>query len=407
MNCIILTPLALEFKAIQAYLPEWNVIADYPYYAIQGVYQGQHTSFTITIIESGSKTNPTTLATEKAIKAFSPDMLILTGIAGGVKDAGIGDIVIATQAYGYESGKETPNGFVVRPNVKSFSSELLQQAKTIVHQLTNKSYNIFFVPIASGDKVIASTASPVYQRIKQSYNDTLALEMEAIGFAEAITSYRSIHGINIRSISDLLDNKTVSDETGTQEQAAANAADFVFEFLTQLNPKSLNLSTMDTQKIQEIAKQTVSLIFPLLKLDSIKEIGKEFKEATNTSIQEMWQLVKPVFIEEFDAEKEMGSDIASEAVQADLQSAVERKLKRSLNKNKEEAKGLALLLEKYQAANPNSAVSISNSKNVIQGSTISAGGNVVVGDQINQNVINNGNVGKQVNIDKNEGDLHF
>ena len=51
------------------------------------------------------------LATEKAIQAFKPQIALLIGIAGGVKDVGIGDLLIAKKAYGYESGKEDVDGY--------------------------------------------------------------------------------------------------------------------------------------------------------------------------------------------------------------------------------------------------------------------------------------------------------
>jgi len=407
MNCAILTPLALEFEAVKCHLPNWKPIGDFPYYAIQGSFKGQHATFQITLVQTVSKTNPTTLATEKIIQHFQPTLLFLTGIAGGVKDAKIGDVVVATQAYGYESGKETTDGFVARPNVKPFSTELLQQAKAATRQLLDKKYQVFFGPIASGDKVIASTDSPVYQRLKLHYNDTLALEMEAIGFAEATAPYRSIHALNIRSISDLLNHKSASDAEGTQELAAANAADFVFELLNDLNPNQLNIPTMDVKKL---AKEVVNLVFPLLKFDTVQTIGSQLKEATNTSIKEMWEKVSPVFIEEFEAEVEAGEDLKDHGVQAGLKTSIQTKLKRKLSKEDELATSLGLLWEKYQASASATSNVVSNSKNVIQGSMISAGGDIVIGDQtssIGQQVNNYGKIGKQVNIESNEGDMHF
>ena len=55
---------------------------------------------------------------------------------------------------------------------------------------------------------------------------------------------------------------------------------------------------------KELAQKLVGLIFPLLKLDSVKQIGKEFKDATDASIQEIWEKVKPIFIEEIEEEED-------------------------------------------------------------------------------------------------------
>jgi cell division protein FtsW (lipid II flippase) len=52
---------------------------------------------------------------------------------------------------------------------------------------------------------------------------------------------------------------------------------------------------------------------------------------------------------------------------------------------------------------------IINSKNVISNSEISAKGNVHIGDEniSKQQIINNGNIEKQINIGKNEGDINL
>jgi len=377
MNCAILTPLALEFEAIEHNFLNWKKVEGFPYYSIRTSFQGKYDNFNIFLVQSGSKTNPTTLATEKVIQFFQPSLIILTGIAGGVKDALIGDLVIATKAYGYESGKETSTGFESRPYVIPFSQSLIQHCQAVTRLIENKSYSVFFGPIASGDKVVAATNSSVYKKIKQYYNDTLALEMEAIGFAEAISNYRNIHGINIRCISDLLDHKSESDAIGLQKKAANNSADFVLEFLNHLNPKQLNISIMDSKKL---AKEVVKLIFPLLNFSSVKEIGSQIKEATNTSILEIWDKVSPIFIEEFEAEKDAGEDTEDQEVQKTLKSSIETQLKRYFSKDTELSKTIDTILQEYNKSSEKKSNSISNSKNIIQGSSINVQGDFRLGD---------------------------
>lgn len=65
--------------------------------------------------------------TTKAVLHFNPKFVVMTGIAGGLeKDANLGDVVVATDVWNYNSGKyiETKNGEVP-------ASELLPDSKHI------------------------------------------------------------------------------------------------------------------------------------------------------------------------------------------------------------------------------------------------------------------------------------
>ena len=73
--------------------------------------------------------------------------------------------------------------------------------------------------------------------------------MEAIGFAKAISHHLLVKFIVIRGVSDLLDNKTITDGEGGQEIAVANVSAFVIELLYQLNYAKLNLPNIDINRI--------------------------------------------------------------------------------------------------------------------------------------------------------------
>lgn len=249
IKVLILTPLPVEYDAVSLFLTgdrtnTFHGTANYEH----GNFVGKHHQYSIVIREPGMKNVDMALATERAIRYFEPQIVMLIGIAGGVKDVKIGDVLVAKKAYGYESGKEDVDGFKARPAVESFSGELLARAQALSRSSDWKKHledgapeaKVFLGPIAAGDKVIAGVDNPTFKRLKLHFNDTLALEMEAIGFATALQEHRQVHGIVIRGISDLCEGKSETDKQDWQPLAAQRAAAFAFELLKELD--------MDTDK---------------------------------------------------------------------------------------------------------------------------------------------------------------
>ena len=98
---------------------------------------------------------------------------------------------------------------------------------------------VFVAPIAAGEKVIASRESELFQFIRGSYNDAIAIEMEGFGFLSAAFAYPNMQAIVIRGISDLIKDKNADDpeegnEEDRQERASQNASAFAFEVLSKL-----------------------------------------------------------------------------------------------------------------------------------------------------------------------------
>ena len=263
MKVLILTPLSLERDAVLLHLMNPQIQQEGGRVYFTGQFDGNHQIFQITVLEAGSKNTIVALAAEQAIQYAKPLMVVLTGIAGGVKDVAIGDVVVGNTAYGYDSGKETDSGFAYRPHVHHFSKPLLALAKIVEivnqwRQISNPPVtgNVFYGPIASGDKVVASKGSEAYHRIKKHLNDTIALEMESAGFGEALSNHPHLLSINIRGISDLLDKKSEGDEGLRQRTAAANAAAFLFEMINQLDPKKMLQNVIETA---EVAVKTINI----------------------------------------------------------------------------------------------------------------------------------------------------
>ena len=189
---------------------------------------------------------------ERAIAYFKPDILLFVGIAGGIKDVAIGDVVAATKVYGYESGK-VGEQFATRPTLGQSAYALVQRARSEarkaewLQRLSQDSVSqphVFVAPIAAGEKVIASTKSDVCQFLRSSYNDAIAVEMEGFGFLSAAFAYPDLKAIVIRGISDLIQAKNEADpiegtEEARQQRASSHASAFAFEMLAKLQPEIL------------------------------------------------------------------------------------------------------------------------------------------------------------------------
>lgn len=376
MTVLILTPLPLEYAAVIKHLASERetIFKDQAAYEV-GQFLGKHHAYTVVVREPGMKNIDMALATEKAIQAFKPQIALLIGIAGGVKDVRIGDLLIAKKAYGYESGKEDADGYKSRPAVESFSAELLARAQALSRLNDWKKRTtdgapeakVFIGPIASRDKVVAGIDNPTFQRLKTHYNDTLGLEMEAIGFATAAQAHRDVHSLVIRGISDLCAGKAETDKQNWQPVAAERAAGFGFELLWQLDASSF-IQT-NTMELNDLVKDIYALLFPA----ALKEIRNDFSDATNNEIRQIWQKVKPLFIEEVEA-------LAKEPDEPDAQAAVRNRLKRELGGDDGLQNELAELLTKSQKRDEKGAIVVKSSKNILVNSTVTAGGDIRIGD---------------------------
>jgi len=186
------------------------------------------------------------------------------GIAGGIKDVRLGDVVAATKVCGYEGGADRDH-FQPRPDIGLSSYPLVQEAQIVareekwlagVHQgASDVKPQAFVGPIAAGAKVIKSSSGMVATLLRENYGDALAVEMEGEGFMRAAYSNK-IDGMVVRGVSDLLDGKAAADSSGSQSVASDHAAAFAFELLARLASKPI--STMPTEGRQGEGKQAAS-----------------------------------------------------------------------------------------------------------------------------------------------------
>jgi|GEM_PF-866794 len=201
------------------------------------------------------------IETERAISHFNPQYIFFVGVAGGLKDVKVGDIVIGQDVYGYERGKaesvkdgeQTKSIFKPRPKF-GLSSYSIEKAATnyaqspewknaalaLVDNTFQESIEVYTGTIASGEKVDASTKSELHAFLKQNCSHALAIEMEGLGFLESCRAYPQIQSLLIRGISDLVEDKEGSDSKGSQEYASKNASAFLFGLLDNLSHQSIS-----------------------------------------------------------------------------------------------------------------------------------------------------------------------
>lgn len=252
LRAVILTALPVEFESARSFLtdtvekicPETQNVYELGKFAANGKI------WEVGLAEIGAGNPGAALEAERAIAFFKPQVIFFVGIAGGIKDVRIGDVVAATKIYGYESGKAEQEIFKPRPELGQSSYALIERAKAErrnnnwLQRLTKKPEPLpraFIGAIAAGEKVVASTQSDVCQFLKNNYSDALAVEMEGYGFLKAAYANQSrVLALVVRGISDLIDNKNDNIEQETEEvrqqKASLHASAFAFQILARFEP---------------------------------------------------------------------------------------------------------------------------------------------------------------------------
>lgn len=267
MNTIVIqTALTLEQQSV---IDRLSNVCDYVHSVSKTIYKvGNYFSNGNKLQIFIGRTNQTNInaaiETERIIQHFNPSYIFFVGIAGGLKDVVIGDIVIGSDVIGYERGKEK-DVFYHRPQFGissyeleqhavsfSISDEWRKQASSIVNEKFQSNIKVHSGTIASGEKVVGSIDSKLYNFLKTNCSHALAVEMEGLGFLEACRPYPLIKTLIIRGISDLVDGKEHADQEGSQPYASKNATEFLFGLIDYIKIKQGFIPPTKRQKLSEI-----------------------------------------------------------------------------------------------------------------------------------------------------------
>ena len=255
-RALVLTALALETRAVRAHLKQLGSVAsrDGTIYEC-GEFTGKAGSWLVVVAESGAGTHPAQSVVTSAHMDFENffDVATFVGIAGSRKlEAPIGSVVVSNKLYFPYTGKyDIQRGFTSRPEAIPVDPRLVGHARKVerdgawqsrIRPLLNGTLpeqgdypqpyppNALIAPIASIEAVSGDPDSELENLIALHYSDTLAIEMEGYGAANAAFRERTPL-IVVRGISDTRGDKTPEKDVIHQPVAAAHAAAFAFELL--------------------------------------------------------------------------------------------------------------------------------------------------------------------------------
>jgi nucleoside phosphorylase len=162
-RAVVLTALGIETGAVLRHLT--SIFEE----EVRGTvfHVGEFEGWQIAVAECGEGNVSAAATIDRGIGHFKPSLAMFVGVAGGIKDVVIGDVIVASKVYGYERGKDTKGGFEVRPNLSLPAYGLEQRARAIRQRvvwqrhlqqgLGHVSPSVHIGPIAAGEKVIASS----------------------------------------------------------------------------------------------------------------------------------------------------------------------------------------------------------------------------------------------------------
>lgn len=241
---VILTALSLEFNAVAAHVENLSSVT-HPMGTVyeEGTFDANSRQWRVAIVEIGAGNTGAAAETERAVNFFNPQVILFVGIAGGIKDVDLGDVVAATKVYEYAAGKSKID-FEPRPHLFRSTHRMEQRARADARKAAwlqripnapKRQPKVVVNAIAAGEQVVADTRSATYCFIRSNYGDAVAVEMEGFGFLHTAHINQQVDALVVRGISDMINSKSEADASGSQEIAAAHASAFAFEVLANLS----------------------------------------------------------------------------------------------------------------------------------------------------------------------------
>ncbi|XYH95543.1 hypothetical protein ACMHYB_48340 [Sorangium sp. So ce1128] len=209
------------------------------------------------------------IAIEQAIAVWNPRNILLTGIAGGLKDGSnryLGDVIVAEQVVDYELAKQEADGARRRYQVYRPAKPLLDAARMLPAERWALSVKIarpdgttgrtiprvHFGVVASGQKVVKDPS--LTSELKEDWAQLIGIEMEAAGAAAA--AYESGTQPGILLVKSICDWADPGKDDAWQDYAADAAATFATSLLASLVTEEDNVTSIRRNKRKAYGGQT-------------------------------------------------------------------------------------------------------------------------------------------------------
>ncbi|GAA3759541.1 5'-methylthioadenosine/S-adenosylhomocysteine nucleosidase family protein [Salinactinospora qingdaonensis] len=243
-TAVVVTAIEEEFRAVAEHLsaPFDEHTEKDTLYKI-GFLRGQRQDWRVALAQAGPGNVGAGVHLERARSAFAPDVILFVGVAGGLKDVRLGDVVVADAIYDYESAKELENSYQPRMKTASPSHRCVQRAMDVARsdEWQQRVRTVLppdmprpralVKPLAAGGKLVAHDQALTRQRLRAYCGDATAVEMEGYGFLQSAYMSAGVDALVVRGISDLLTGKDERNDAYWQPVAARTAAAFACEFL--------------------------------------------------------------------------------------------------------------------------------------------------------------------------------
>ena len=240
MRILLLTAIEEEYLQAKSYLKNIREIKEENTPFDEGEYQIDDKKITIVLSRTGKGTQKAGIILTKALRIKpKPDYVFFVGIAGGIKDLKIGDVIVADKFYYGEIGKDGEK-FYARPEAGYSEYKLVESAriesrkddwKKFCKQNNDNSNNVIIGVVCTFEKVVANNDPDIsftYNLITEHYNDSQAVDMESGGMIASSRINSVSNLVVIRGISDMLVNKDKSNSDGSRQAALNTAFGFAF-----------------------------------------------------------------------------------------------------------------------------------------------------------------------------------
>ncbi|AIT09221.1 S-adenosylhomocysteine nucleosidase [Candidatus Francisella endociliophora] len=223
----ILGAMEIEIQPILEKLDNYEVVE----YANNKYYTASYKGKDLVVAYSKIGKVFSSLTATVMIEKFGVEALLFTGVAGGLQDLKVGDIIAATAtvqhdvditAFGYPHGKIPTSEVEI-----ATSTEILQQAQIVAKEL-----DLYLQTgvIATGDQFIHSVEKKDFV-IKEF--GAKAIEMEG-GSVNLICNEMGVPSLILRSISDTADGDAPENFDEFAKIAANRSAEFVTKLVEKL-----------------------------------------------------------------------------------------------------------------------------------------------------------------------------